>query len=329
LIQVFEWRRRQADYFPTKEDFIYFISICSHAQMPQEAQKLFDQMTSSGFEPTVATYSSLLQGFAEVGDFVKVNDILVEMRKDGLEPNAITYTGLLYAYGKQGHYSEMANVFNNMKTYAASQSDCAPTSVTYSALLQCFAKGGLFARMEKALKEMTAKGLHPDGLAVNSMILGYAEAGLVKDMERAYSLVRPYKVKVRPETIRAVALAYIRKSYFYQLGTFARYHTRRRVSLDKLIENLLLLSHAANFSMRRLAEEYVRLKETGFEGNITSFNIRALAFSKMQVSFCFESQKKNVISKAELVIPFVNCTSYDPIFTPLHWNTIFFVVLHF
>ncbi|CAM6105230.1 unnamed protein product [Calypogeia fissa] len=280
---VFEWWKRQEGYVARERDFIGFISICGHAGMPEEAQKLFNEMIRLGLSPTVATYSSLLQGFAEVGDFDRAKEILMEMRRVGLKPNSITYTGLLYAYGKQGHYSEMAKIFNSMKTYESSQLDCAPTSVTYSALLQCFAKGGLFARMENALKEMISRNYDPDGAAINAMIQGYAQVGLLKDMERAYSMVRPYKVMVRVDTIRAVALAYIRKSYFYQLGTFARYHNRRRVSVDKLIENLLLLSHAANFSMRGLAEEYVRLKETGFEGDITSFNIRALAFSKMQM----------------------------------------------
>lgn len=311
MIQVFEWWRHQANYVATEQDYTGFISICGHARMPEEAQKLFNEMIRLDLRPTVATYSCLLQGCAEVGDFDRANEILAEMKEVGVKPNTITYTGLLYAYGKQGYYGEMAKIFNSMKTYEASQPHCAPTTVTYSALIQCFAKGGLFTRMEKALKEMLSKNLDPDAAAVNAMIQAYAEAGLVKDMERAYSLVRPYKVKVWVETVRAVALAYIHRSYFYQLGTFARYHNRRRVTLDKLIENLLLLSHAANFSMRGLADEYVRLKDTGFEGDITSFNIRALAFSKMQVCLlCPFFHRRDSSSRRPLLSLSVNSSCF-------------------
>ncbi|BBN00143.1 protein MpPPR_6 [Marchantia polymorpha subsp. ruderalis] len=283
VLLVFEWWKRQDNYTPRELHYARFIRMCGHAKLVDRAQKLFDEMVSVGIEPTVGTYSCLLQGYAEAGLFHEAKQILEAMLEAGLKPNAVTYTGLLHAYGKHGLYNEMAKVFNDMKTYQATQPDCAPTAVTYSVVVQCYGKGGLFARMEKAFKEMIAKGFAPDAVSVNTLVQAYAESGLLKEMERAYSLIKLYRVGIKVETVRAVALAYIRKSYFYQLGSFVRHVKRNRTNMGNLLENLLLLSQAANFSMRGLAREYILLKDAGFRGDITSFNIRALAFSKMKM----------------------------------------------
>ncbi|KAL3684815.1 hypothetical protein R1sor_002837 [Riccia sorocarpa] len=283
ILLVFEWWKQQANYTPRELHYVRFMRMCGYAHMVDECKELFDEMVSVGIQPTVGTYSCLLQCYAEAGLFDKAEETLDIMIEAGLKPNAVTYTGLLHAYGKHGRYNEMAKVFNDMKTYQTSQPDCAPTAVTYSVVVQCYAKGGLFRRMERVFQEMISKNISPDSLSVNASVQAYAEAGLLKEMERAYSLVKFYRVAIKLETVRAVALAYIRKSYFYQLGNFVRHVKRHRVNMGNLLENLLLLSHAANFQMRGLAREYIILKESGFAGDITSFNIRALAFSQAKM----------------------------------------------
>ncbi|KAL2653065.1 hypothetical protein R1flu_021193 [Riccia fluitans] len=283
VLLVFEWWKQQANYTPRELHYVRFMRMCGYAHLVDRCKELFDEMVSVGIQPTVGTYTCLLQCYAEAGLFDKAEETLDLMLEAGLKPNAVTYTGLLHAYGKHGRYNEMAKVFNDMKTYQTSQPDCAPTAVTYSVVVQCYARGGLFRRMERVFQEMVSKNLSPDALSVNASVQAYAEAGLLKEMERTYSLIKMYRVGIKLETVRAVASAYIRKSYFYQLGNFVRHVKRNRLNMGNLLENLLLLSHAANFQMRGLAREYIILKESGFDGDITSFNIRALAFSQAKM----------------------------------------------
>jgi pentatricopeptide repeat protein len=62
--------------------------------MPTEARALFVQICDLGLRPSVATYTCLLQSYAERGQFEEAELILRDMVLSGdAKPNTITYTG--------------------------------------------------------------------------------------------------------------------------------------------------------------------------------------------------------------------------------------------
>ncbi|KAL2907109.1 hypothetical protein RDABS01_005819 [Bienertia sinuspersici] len=75
-------------------------------------------------------------------------------------------------------------------------------------------------------------------------------------MEAAYKRLKNSQILLEEEGIRAISLAYMKQNKFYMLGEF----------LKKL------------FTKRVLA-----MVKAGFKPDITTFNIRALAFSKMNL----------------------------------------------
>jgi len=54
-----------------------------------------------------------------------------------------------------------------------------------------------------------------------------------------------------------------------------------RRDAGNLLWNLYLLSFAANFKMKSLQRAFLEMKTAGFRPDLTTFNIRAAAFSKM------------------------------------------------
>uniref|UniRef100_A0A0A0LMJ8 Pentatricopeptide repeat-containing protein n=2 Tax=Cucumis sativus TaxID=3659 RepID=A0A0A0LMJ8_CUCSA len=80
-----------------------------------------------------------------------------------------------------------------------------------------------------------------------------------------------------------MAFAYIRKRKFYRLGEFLRDVGLGRKNVGNLLWNLLLLSYAANFKMKSLQREFLQMVDAGFNPDLTTFNIRALAFSRMDL----------------------------------------------
>ncbi|KAK9097676.1 hypothetical protein Syun_024721 [Stephania yunnanensis] len=144
-----------------------------------------------------------------------------------------------------------------------------------------FWKGGQLQLMENTLKEMVSNGFPVDSATGNAFLLYYSEFGSSSEMEAAYGRFKRSGFSIEEEGIRAVASAYIKEGKFYRLGEFLRGVGLGRKNVGNLLWNFLLLSYAANFKMKSMQREFLSMLEAGFSPDLTTFNIRALAFSRM------------------------------------------------
>lgn len=275
---MLEWYQQQEDYNPDERNYCRLMSIASKAKRNDKAQELFDEMTNKGMAHNVHTYTCLVHAHADSGNLLRAEKIVSGMVEAGIKPDHVTYTCLIDAYGKKNMLDEMARIYNNMKTVG-----CVPDKATYCSIVHAYARSGLTNRMGRIYKDMVADGWGSDAPCVNQMIQAYAVSGLIKDMEAGYSFLRNERLSVSEQTIRAMALAYIHKCYFFQLSTFVRNAGLKRNNVKNLLWNLLLLSFAANFSMANLEKEFVNMTNAGFSPDISTFNIRARAFSNMHM----------------------------------------------
>lgn len=91
---MFKWWKRQEDYRPCELQYTKFIRMLGQAHMPTEARALFIEMSELGLRQSVATYTCLLQSYAERGLFEEAELVLRDMVLSGdAKPNTITYTG--------------------------------------------------------------------------------------------------------------------------------------------------------------------------------------------------------------------------------------------
>jgi hypothetical protein len=135
--------------------------------------------------------------------------------------------------------------------------------------------------MEDALKEMSRVGLRVDSATGNAFVRHYAAYGTVWEMEAAVGRLRKISLLISADAIRAVASAYVTQRQYYRLGEFARGLGLGRRNAGNLLWNLYLLSFVANFKMKSLQRAFLEMADAGFRPDITTFNIRAPAFSKM------------------------------------------------
>ncbi|XP_002966251.2 pentatricopeptide repeat-containing protein At3g42630 [Selaginella moellendorffii] len=276
-LQAFEWWKQQPGYRAREEHFVRFMVMASKAGQPHAAQGVFDGMEAMQVRPSVVGFSALVQSYAESGEVEGAQSAMKRMLDTGIQPNVVTYGGLIRAYGKRGLFDEMAKVVNTMKTVR-----CEPDFFVYKNVIEAYASGGLVGRMDKAFKAMRADGWIPDSDILNLLAQGYASMGMIKEMEGAQGELRRIKGWPREESVRACALAYIRHNQFYQMEGFVKSLGMKRIG-GNLLWNLLLLAHAANFSMKSLQREAVNMWSARCAPDVTTFNIRALALSRMQM----------------------------------------------
>ncbi|CAM0912039.1 unnamed protein product [Alopecurus aequalis] len=214
---------------------------------------------------------------AEAGDFARAQSIWAQLLLSSAAPClAAAAPRLLPAYARLGRFDEVLLAVREL-----SARDPAQARDLYPLAVSCLGAAGELALMEDALKEMSRAGLCVDSATGNAFVRHYAASGTVRQMEAAVGRLRRTGLLISVDAIRDVASAYIADRKFYSLGEFVRGLGLGRRNAGNLLWNLYLLSFAANFKMKSLQRVFLEMAAAGFQPDLTTFNIRAAAFSKM------------------------------------------------
>ncbi|XP_059634516.1 pentatricopeptide repeat-containing protein At3g42630 isoform X2 [Cornus florida] len=234
-------------------------------------------MKSEGFELDDSTLSAMMLCYADNGFFPEEQSIWDEILNRSV-PNIQIVSELIDAYGRTGQFDKVTRILHQI---SSRNFNILPK--IYALTISCFGKGGRLEMMENTLKEMVSRGFSIDSATGNSLIIYYSIFGSLTEMEAAYCSLKSSRILIEREGIRAMSFAYMKERKFYVLGEFLRDVGLGRRNVGNLLWNLLLLSYAANFKMKSLQREFLRMIEAGFYPDLTTFNIRSLAFSRMSL----------------------------------------------
>ncbi|OMO77603.1 putative pentatricopeptide repeat-containing protein [Corchorus capsularis] len=182
------------------------------------------------------------------------------------------------SYGKMGHFHKVNQIVDQVILHRL---DLLPE--VYPVAISCFGKHGRLDLMENAVKDMVLRGLPVDSATANAFVRYYSVFGSLIEMETAYGRLKRSRLVIEEEGIRAMSFAYIKQAKFYKLGQFLTDVGLGRRNVGNLLWNLLLLSYAANFKMKTMQRQFLKMLDSGFLPDVTTFNIRALAFSRMSM----------------------------------------------
>lgn len=250
-------------------------------EMGYLADKLLLELNSQGNLSSMfnSNSSKLMLYFVENGLFSQAEAIWDQMINSSWMPTIQIISKLLKAYAKAGHFDKVSEVLAQLS--ARSRFNRLPEA--YSLAISCFANAGQVQLMERAVQEMMLRDYEVDTTIANAFVQYYSTYGSLLEMEAAYASLKKARLLIDEDGIRAMSLAYLKQKKFYRLGEFLRDVGLRRTNVGNLLWNLLLLSYAANFKMKSLQREFLNMIKCGFHPNLTTFNVRALAFSKMSL----------------------------------------------
>ncbi|KAL8488259.1 hypothetical protein ACS0TY_024052 [Phlomoides rotata] len=200
------------------------------------------------------------------------------MMNSSFVPDAEVVSQMIFIYGSIRDFKMVARILHQMQL-----KDVEILPDTFSQAISYFGKSGQLDCMEIMIKEMVSMGFPVDSATGNAYVSYYSAFGSLADMEAAYGRLKRSRILIEEEAIRALSFAYIKEKRFYALGRFVQDVGLGRRNVGNLLWNLLLLSYAANFKMKSLQREFVRMVEAGFSPDLNTFNIRALAFSRMSL----------------------------------------------
>uniref|UniRef100_A0A7N1A083 Pentatricopeptide repeat-containing protein n=1 Tax=Kalanchoe fedtschenkoi TaxID=63787 RepID=A0A7N1A083_KALFE len=243
---------------------------------PVEFHNLVESSVSM---PDCQTLCSLMLYYSKEGLYSQAQTVWDELWNSSFVPDIDIVARLFNAYCTGGQFGEVTRILHQLKSRGSNF--ILPKA--YSAAVSCFGKSGQLELMKGALKEMKSQGLVVDSVTANASVIYCSMFGSLSEMEAAYGRVKRSGVLIEEEGIRAIALAYIKSRKYYKLGEFTRDVGLGRLNTGNLLWNVLLLSYAANFKMKSLQREFLNMLDAGFRPDITTFNIRALAFSRMSL----------------------------------------------
>lgn len=289
------WKQGGTINYPySRLDCASVIQNLSMKKLPHIAEELASEMKSKGFLLDNSTLAALLLCYSNNDFLPQAQATWDEILNSSFVPNIQMISGLFDAYGRVGRFDKVIELLHQL-SYRYSEL----LSEAYAVAVSCFGKAGQLDMMERAVQEMVSRGFKVNSATGNAFLVYYSVYGSLVEMEDAYGRLKRSRILIEEEGIRAVSYAYIKEQKFYSLGEFVRNVGLGRRNVGNLLWNLLLLSYAANFKMKSLQREFLRMIESGFTPDLTTFNIRALAFSKMSLFWdlhvTLEHMKHNAI----------------------------------
>lgn len=82
----------------------------------EKAVKILDEMSLAGINPNEHTYTTIMQGYASLGDTGKAFEYFTKVKNEGLELDVYTYEALLKACCKSGRMQSALAVTREMSS---------------------------------------------------------------------------------------------------------------------------------------------------------------------------------------------------------------------
>ncbi|KAK7390220.1 hypothetical protein VNO78_25519 [Psophocarpus tetragonolobus] len=276
--KIIRWRNEKGVFggMDSSVDCSSLAQNSSTKRMLHQSDGVSHDMKVDGYMPKQTTLCVLMLYYTENGLFPQAQTVWEQLLNSSFVPSVQFISRLFDAYAKHGRFDEVIDILHyvDMRNFSILPD-------VYSLAISCFGREGQLELMEDMAKKMASSGVHICSRTANVFLLYYGIFGSLNEMENAYASLKKSRFLIEKEVIRAMASAYIKERKFYELGEFLRDVGLGRKDVGNLLWNLILLSYAANFKMKSLQREFLKMVKSGFHPDITTFNIRALAFSKM------------------------------------------------
>jgi len=169
----------------------------------QHAQDLFDSMKKTGVRPDRVTFTSLIKAFLKSGNLDKALDLLDDMKWVGIQPDRVSYNSIIEYLCNANRLFEARDLVNEMET-----SRISPDSMTYGLLMKGLLRSNKPAAcltlFESACADSLTSALTDNVQLYTTAITAAASLG---DHERALELVsRMNRVGVKPNKKTLTAL---------------------------------------------------------------------------------------------------------------------------
>ena len=157
---------------PPVISFNIAIKAASYLHDIQKVESLLAQMHACERAPSLQTWSTVIDAYAEVRDADGAQGAFQRMCDEGIQPDAITYTSLIKAYVSVGRVGEADEIYKRMCVGAQEQ---LPRKKTYNTLIRGFRESGDVDRAMQLYQKMREQGFSPNNAEFRALLESSAD----------------------------------------------------------------------------------------------------------------------------------------------------------
>lgn len=233
--------------------------IC--ARQSEQAVNLLEEWKKKVPTNTVM-YSTLIKGFASVGDAERAMDMFRALRSDGLQMNLVAYTSLIDAHARVGRMSTAMEIFDAMQ-----DEGCEPNVITYSAIIKGYCKEGNLSEAEHMFEKMLNRGLAADAVIFNTLLDGCVRHSCFDLADNLLANMGAYKVQTTNYTISIIIKMWGKRRRLDLAFDTVNTNLKEGRILDPQVGTCLLSACFHNQSPAKAMQAFREMKQwKGFEG---------------------------------------------------------------
>jgi pentatricopeptide repeat protein len=142
------------------------------------AVEFFNDMVARGYEPNLHTYNTIINGLCKIGDTSVAAGLLKKMDEAGCEPDVVTYNTIIDNLCKDRLVNEALDIFSQMKGKSIK-----PDVITYTSLMHGLCNSGQWKEASALLNEMMGLNIMPDVVTFSMLIDTLCKEGEVSEAQ--------------------------------------------------------------------------------------------------------------------------------------------------
>lgn len=299
LTEVLGWLKHQDWWTFTELDFNLQLVAYAKISALEKVKTTMDRMKKAGFQPGVASYTSLIEVYGKKGLFYEAEGILNKMLEEGPQPSALTYQTMIsalvkaekhddadrifmslesedvvkpdqqlfnvmiHSYGKRGMVDEAFHLSRKMKALSIPL-----TAVTFNTLLSC---QPTVQETENVYKQMQRNNIEPDVFTYASRLAAYAKARRGEEAQYFFKVMVDSGIRPNHMVYNIVLDAYANCKMIEEAEALLKEMRRNKCSPDVHSYTTLMNAYVIASNMDKANHILERMRIVGIEPNIVTY----------------------------------------------------------
>ncbi|KAG0088796.1 hypothetical protein BGZ93_010241 [Podila epicladia] len=264
--QEFDYMEMTLDYMrkqglePTVETYSAIIDAHSKAGNLREAQRAYQDVLAAGLTPTETVFGPMVEAVGKMGDYDMTRQLVSQMNSSGVDSNQFTFSALLQSLA---HDSE-----RSLELFQEMAKQVQPNAVNFNLLIRTFQHNADLDGAFRVFRAMVMDHVKPDQYTFSSILSLFAARGDVDGAEGFWSeMVHTHKVTPNTHAYASMMQVYCTAEDMLSAQTVYREMIQAGIMPNEVVFGTLLAAYARRGDLTQMLSIYDAMRAEGLKPN--------------------------------------------------------------